>query len=193
MGTAGVEGTDRGASSLVGLGSVGLLRVRKKPLSDCWPLVGLDPATGLLDLDRLRVFPGEAEAEARLFSGEFRGVTRGALSPFAVDVGGASALFASVVAVDEGSAIMALDGAVPSLSVDRVVEADLDSAGFLLNMSRMFLRFVNSGSRFPLNAGMSLDGSYSRNRTPPWNMPVGFIESRMCFSSSGCSASAATS
>lgn len=157
---AGCEGKVVGrVCSLVGLGSAGLLRVRKKPLSDCWPFVALDPAIGLFDFVRLRGLPGEAEAEARRFSGELMGLTKAVLCPFAVEACGATALSASVVAVDGVSATTASNVFSPSESTDVVVEAALGSSGFLRNMSRMFLRFVNSGSSFPLNAGMSLDGS----------------------------------
>lgn len=197
-GSGNGEGSSDGVLSLVGLRSVGLLRVWKKPFRDCWPLLVLVAAEERFDLLRLIGLLGDAEAEARRFSGELRLVTCVEF-PFAIGdvcIDDLSAIeliscFASCVAVLEGTIKSPSVPTLVSASVDIGVETALGNAGFFPNMSRILLLFVNSVSSFPLSAGTSLPPSYSLCRTPSLNMPVGFIRSSICVSSS-CFASSST-
>lgn len=63
-----------GAASLGVIGSVDLLCVWKKPLSDCCPLLPLVDTARAPGLPRLIGFPGDAEADARRFSADLRGL-----------------------------------------------------------------------------------------------------------------------
>jgi hypothetical protein len=68
-----VDGDAGGAESFVGSVSAGLVWVWKKPFSDCW-LLALDAVVGALDLTRLTGLIGDADADARRFSADFRGL-----------------------------------------------------------------------------------------------------------------------
>lgn len=69
-----VDGEAGGAESLWGSGSASLVRLWKKPLSDCWPLEALDVVVVALDLPRLAGLLGDADAEARRFSADLSGL-----------------------------------------------------------------------------------------------------------------------
>lgn len=68
-----VDGEAGGAASLRGSASAGLVRLWKKPLSDCWPLGALDVVV-VLDFPRLTGLLGDADAEARRFSTDLSGL-----------------------------------------------------------------------------------------------------------------------
>jgi hypothetical protein len=65
-----------------------------------------------------------------------------------------------LVAVDGGTSTPSskFETRLASIEVDAAAEAGFASVGLLLNMSRMFLLLVNSGSSFPLSGGTSLVG-----------------------------------
>ena len=166
-GSVDVEGeADGGGALFGGLGSGGLLRVWKKPLSDCWPLVFLDVVAGALDLPRLTALAGDPEAEARRFSADLRGLCDDGGLPFvlaymsALEASSASSRSLSMLSsvLFEVLTLASAEG-LGSVTVGIGVVVALGATGFMLNMSRMFLLLVNSLSSLPLRGGTSLTTS----------------------------------
>lgn len=188
LGASLVAAGEAGATeSLGGSASVGLLCGWKKPFSDCWPLETLVVVAGALDLPLLIGFLGDADAEARRFSADLSGLWLDMGLPLTdEDMSAIEAAIASSRSLSDSSTVVLVNdvtsvfgGLSLSTAVGVGAGVDFGKAGFLLNMSRIFLLFVNSASSFPLRGGTSLTVSYSRCRTPSLNMPAGFIKSKI--------------
>jgi hypothetical protein len=142
---------------------------------------------GALDLPLLIGFLGDADAEARRFSADLSGLWLEMGLPLtAEDMSAIEAAIASSRSLSDSSTVVLVNdvtsvfgGLSLSTAVGVGAGVDFGKAGFLLNMSRIFLLFVNSASSFPLRGGTSLTVSYSRCRTPSLNMPAGFIKSKI--------------